>query len=376
MSDSPVKSTTESQTAETEAPKDASGSTPSVGESEESVEGDSASGPPEASGALDSAARESEKSDEEDEGDDDADSEPAPAGDVAAASKSADDDAGATVLLRHPNDLKTAKVFADIAIDSGPDGDIDPSEDRSRAALLLLSESLFWVGRALDTPSGETVRAEWLESLDQELLRQVTTDPEVLEAAKLALEKDPRGVDRIDPKQLEALSRLTRGLIHRLEAPARAAERAKALRLTKVAALFLLGVVVLVAGVWRLVVPPDLALTATMTTSSSLKQCVNPGDGGSAVFHTRLQKNPWVMYDLGEEHELRLVKVHNRSDCCFERAVPLILETSNDGKNWTEQARRSEVFLTWSAEINAKARYVRLRVPRQVYFHLGPVVIR
>jgi hypothetical protein len=248
--------------------------------------------------------------------------------------------------------------------------------NRSRAALMLLSESLFWVRRSLTESPAPGDMGEWLGSLDEGLLGRVTRDPKLLPGAKRALGRDPRAAEPIDADELEALVRLTRGLIHELEAPARQLERKKALRLTKIAAAFLIGVVVLVAAIWRLVVPPDLALGATMTTSSTLKQCVNPTDCGSAVFHTRLQKNPWVMYDLGAEHDLSLVKVHNRSDCCFERAVPLIVETSLDGKQWTEQARRNEVFLNWSASINARARYVRLRVPRQVYFHLGPVVIR
>lgn len=368
MSDSPVKSATESGAEETEKAQQASPVAPRVDESK----APETSASPEAEKSAGDPSATPESKEPEADGSEDSDSEES----SAEASKSKDVSDVESDLLRHPNHLKTAKMFAEIAFDVGPDGDLDPSEDRSRAALLLLTESMFWVGQALDEPGASTAGATWLEGLDEKLLGRVVSDPKLLETAQRALERDPRGAGAIDAAELDALSRLTRGLIHQLEAPARAAERHKALRLTKMAALFLMGVVVLVAGIWRLVVPPDLALTATMTTSSSLKQCVNPGDCGSAVFHTRLQKNPWVMYDLGEEHQLSLVKVHNRSDCCFERAVPLILETSNDAKHWTEQARRKEVFLTWSAPINVKARYVRLRVPRQVYLHLGPVVIR
>jgi hypothetical protein len=146
--------------------------------------------------------------------------------------------------------------------------------------------------------------------------------------------------------------------------------------LTKIAAAVLVGVVALVAAIWQVVVPPDLAVKATLRTSSSLKPCIEPTDCGSAVFHTRLQNNPWAIYDLGAEHDLSLVKIQNRRDCCYERAVPLIVETSSDGQKWTEQARRREVFLNWEAELNVRARYVRLRVPRQTYLHLGSVVIR
>ena len=391
MSDSPVKSDTKSHTGSNDGADEDSASQADPSEAnapanEAEPASDTASGAGEGDESLETskdddpgqATSDDEDEDEsDDDEDEDHDAESSPGDEKAETDSEADSGKHETqsLLLRHPEHLKTAKVFAEVAIDAGPDGDIDPSEARARVALMLLRESLFWVRRSLGAEPASLQAGELLAGFDEGLLARVA-DSSGLESAKKALASEPREAKSVDAPELEALANLTRRLIHELEAPARARERGKALRLTKIAALFLVGVVVVVAATWRLVVPPDLALNAKMTTSSTLKPCLLPTDCGSAVFHTRLQQNPWVVYDLGAEHQLSTIKVHNRSDCCYERAVPLIVETSNDGKHWTQQARRDEVFLNWTASINVKARYVRLRVPRQTYFHLGPVVIR
>jgi hypothetical protein len=92
------------------------------------------------------------------------------------------------------------------------------------------------------------------------------------------------------------------------------------------------------------------------------------------LFHTDEQDNPWVVLDLHSERTLEGVEVTNREDCCKDRAVPLIVETSNDQKTWTQVAERKEVFDTWRAEFaKTEARYVRLRVPRKTTFHLRDI---
>ncbi len=43
------------------------------------------------------------------------------------------------------------------------------------------------------------------------------------------------------------------------------------------------------------------------------------------LFHTTLEKDPWVEVDLGEERAISRVTVTNRVDCCQERAVPMVV---------------------------------------------------
>jgi hypothetical protein len=270
--------------------------------------------------------------------------------------------------------MATARVFAELAERSRPEGDALRA-DASRAAFVLLLEALHWAAVACGS-SDSGGQADVLAAFDEALIERAAQGDADLVRVKAALATPPRGEKVVDAEALQVLFEFSGRLLRELEAPLRQAEREKALRMTKIAAAALLGVVALVVLAWRLVVPEDLAASAKMTTSSTQKQCVSPVDCGNAVFHTRQQHNPWVMYDLGEKKRIRLVKVHNRSDCCYERAVPLVLETSDDGKTWVERGRRREVFLNWSTTLDLTARYVRLRTPRQTYLHLGPVVIR
>jgi hypothetical protein len=95
------------------------------------------------------------------------------------------------------------------------------------------------------------------------------------------------------------------------------------------------------------------------------------------LFHTDPQDNPWIEFDLGKPTGVHRIDVENRDDCCQDRAIPLVVELSNDRTSWKEVARRDKDFSTWVARFPAtRARYVRLRVPRSTTFHLHAVAIR
>jgi hypothetical protein len=92
------------------------------------------------------------------------------------------------------------------------------------------------------------------------------------------------------------------------------------------------------------------------------------------LFHTHTEDNPWLMVDLGMVEKVRSIAIENRTSCCQERAVPLVVELSADGKNWREVARKQEVFTNWNVKFGThQARFVRLRVPRNTTFHLRRV---
>jgi hypothetical protein len=74
---------------------------------------------------------------------------------------------------------------------------------------------------------------------------------------------------------------------------------------------------------------------------------------------------------------VKRVEIKNRTDCCGDRAVPLVVEVSQDDKTWTQVARREAEFADWTAKFpKTKARYVRLRVARVAMLHLDEVKIR
>jgi hypothetical protein len=93
-------------------------------------------------------------------------------------------------------------------------------------------------------------------------------------------------------------------------------------------------------------------------------------------FHTREDTTPWVEFDLLTATTFSEVYVRNRTDSVPDRAVPLVIEVSDDATNWRTVARRDDTFKTWTASFApVTARYVRLRVDRRSYLHLEVVEI-
>jgi hypothetical protein len=98
---------------------------------------------------------------------------------------------------------------------------------------------------------------------------------------------------------------------------------------------------------------------------------------GPFFFHTTYENNPWIEVDLGEESHPRSVTVINRQDCCANRAVPMVVETSSDHQRWRVAATRRASFSRWHAMLNVSStRWVRLRVSRETHFHLRALIIR
>jgi len=127
---------------------------------------------------------------------------------------------------------------------------------------------------------------------------------------------------------------------------------------------------------------PDLAASRPWTASSSLYEC-NPvarqcgGVATAIFFHTREEESPWVEVDLEGVHRIGKVEIDNRRDGAGERAVPLLVEVSTDGKNYRQVAQRTEPFSTWNATFApTDARYVRLRSPRTTMLHLERISVR
>src|SRR5512135_2464237 len=125
----------------------------------------------------------------------------------------------------------------------------------------------------------------------------------------------------------------------------------------------------------------DLASGKKWTASSQVEIWatsgkIPEGTRNQVLFHTKEEESPWFMVDLETPTSVSSVDVLNRQDCCGERAVPLLVELSNDARTWREVARRDEPFTEWKATFSAQdARYVRLRVPRKTYLHLQAIGI-
>jgi hypothetical protein len=126
----------------------------------------------------------------------------------------------------------------------------------------------------------------------------------------------------------------------------------------------------------------DLARGKTWRASSELVNCRPIAKGGCAgrpsiFFHTKEEQNPWIEYDLGVPTKLSRVIVENATDGLRERAIPLVVEISDNQKDWSEVARITRTFESWTPSFpEVSARYVRFRAARVTYLHLSQIEIR
>ena len=131
-------------------------------------------------------------------------------------------------------------------------------------------------------------------------------------------------------------------------------------------------------------VHPDLAPNARWSASSAEAGYTGTGRGFAppdfkvpVFFHTTEQPSPSITFDLDRIVDVRAVTVVNRGDCCDDRAVPLVVEVSEDQSTWREVARRTATFRRWEASFApTAARWVRLRATRATRLHLESVAIR
>lgn len=147
------------------------------------------------------------------------------------------------------------------------------------------------------------------------------------------------------------------------------------------ACLLALGVLLPALALALALRPSNLAARAAWKASSAHRGYATQGTmgatrHGSLLFHTEEEASPSVELDLGAERTVHDVEVINRSDCCAERSIPLVIEVSLDQKTWAEVARNDDGFSLWKARFPPrKARHVRLRVDRRSMLHLEDVRI-
>lgn len=283
-------------------------------------------------------------------------------------------------LLGGSSERQAAFRHAEAALEAAADVEARSLDVSSASA--LLEEALYWAafasGRPLSAPSVEADAWAKLEG-----------DPEL---AALSAEDHRRIVEllrRRSPERTGAdLALLRRAVDTVLRAPrteARTVARVRmARRLRWIAALLIpVGIAVGVVA-WRFEAArrKNVALhkpTETSSQGGSVKGTDGVVDGKTfgLGFQTASEARPWLRLDLKEERSIRQVTVYNGDHCCFERAVPLIIEVSSDGQRYQEVARRERPFGVWQADFaTVQARYVRLTVDKTSIFHLSEVEVR
>lgn len=256
----------------------------------------------------------------------------------------------------------------------------------------LYRQSIFWAlvaGRG-GGPGSELRVAEdeltalW-ESAEPELLKHAAGDEQQLEVLGRVL---PGATfvtfAQLEPEQSSDLGwRLRRFAEALFESLSETQRRVDALWFQRTVRLtgFVIVCVALLVGVWYLprLLENDLASGKPWRASSvGYSGCVSPEQhcGTGFFFHTALEANPWVEIDLGKTRSFSRVRIRNRTDCCRERAVPLTVKVSKDGKTFREVGRQEDVFTVWTAVFKpVSARYVRVQAARRTQLHLNEVAV-
>jgi hypothetical protein len=259
------------------------------------------------------------------------------------------------------------------------DSEDDLPDGRPAAVVLSLQRQLiYWTlvagGRAA-AASERDLAGLWPQADHDKLLRAAGGERELEAVRRLLVEMSPvASLDATD-EDVERVRAFADALYDGLAAPRRRVAWLRAQRW-----LILAGVaaaVLLVAlGVRRLVLGPNMARSAEMKLSSTFAGCSDDPSCSRLLFHTYVQDNPWVEFDLGKPKPIQLVDIRNRPDCCQDRQIPLIIEVSTDGSHWKEVARNDKAFAHWTAKLPpTTARFVRLRVPTHTWFGFAAVKI-
>ena len=137
------------------------------------------------------------------------------------------------------------------------------------------------------------------------------------------------------------------------------------------------------AGLSRILVRPNLALHRPVVVSERDPQYgpdpqqVVDGDRLNLGFHTGETPGTTVTIDLGTIRPIRRVDVYNRADFYQDRATPLGLQLSDDGRSYRNVVRRVHRFQIWKAPLpsGTTARYVRLVHESTECFHLAEIEV-
>jgi hypothetical protein len=218
------------------------------------------------------------------------------------------------------------------------------SSDQQRAGAILpaligiLRNGTFW---ALSAGTPDPAPADIVEAFDRlptDRLNELVPDADVRERLRSVLTVSGESWGRRPrPEQeqgLADLKTLSTALLMRLT---QSAQRLRAIFVRRIILAFatLILVIAGVKGGLAVNLKPSLTAGQPWRTSTTLEAC-RPHDHYCAdavtdiLFHTLEEESPWVEYDLGSRKAFKRLVVKNRSDCCPDRAVPLVFEVSDD----------------------------------------------
>lgn len=253
-----------------------------------------------------------------------------------------------------------------------------PRESALAHSIALYGESAYWAAASLDPNLSEGTLGSVFDAAPADILNdaaqgELASVRALLEKNFIALAHAPLPEREAGAERAKSFAERLLDLAKRRQPTVASLRSDRAVRI----GLTLAALVVLLLGVRLLFKPGNLAAGKAWKASSAYLDFGTEGrlpDRRHPFCHTKSENGPWVEVDLEAPRDIAFVQVENRSDCCGDRAVPLIAEVSTDHTTWSEVARRGEPFSTWTAAFPMRsARWVRLRAPRTTNLHLDDV---
>jgi hypothetical protein len=244
----------------------------------------------------------------------------------------------------------------------------------------LYRDAVYWAllaGRATAEPDGAPDLKQLWADLPPEAFPASVRDDATLELVRRKL-VESSGPDRLSAtdEDVARIRRFAEALVADLDVPRRRVGQLLGIRWAAIGGVAVV-VLLIVFGVRTLVIGRNLVADRPPKTSTSWAGCSSDPGCVPLLFCTDDQADPWAEFDLGSAKPIHRVDVTNRDDCCGDRAVPLVIETSNDRVSWAELGRRNEEFTSFTLKFAPRVtRYVRFRVPKRTVFHLKDVAIR
>ncbi|MEW5851317.1 MAG: discoidin domain-containing protein [Myxococcota bacterium] len=293
-------------------------------------------------------------------------------------------------------EYRAAKDAWNAATQLGAQGPATTSTRRMQE-LALLRDAVLWALRARLQHAAQPLPAIWavptvfslLERMPQVQRGMREQGAAALRLARGAFDVVEQGNDAaLGSRQAAEQALALHGLVGVLLDPLEAASlRPRLVRLRR-AWRFLLTAALLASPSLALLTRgpapgTNLALNRPVTTS---KLNPDPGfpdprkvvDGDRSImgFCTANADLNWVTVDLGEVFTIHEVHVYNRTDCCSERAVPLALQVSEDGKTFETLGKVTATFQVWKPRFEPhSARYVRLSHQGKNWLHLNEIEV-
>lgn len=276
--------------------------------------------------------------------------------------------------------------------------DLDDLPKHALSAVALLLQAGHFAARAIVLrrglmPSGEDPLNVWQKATSEPDIQSITASlPAGLRARTDALVRTGISVENtsLGARELAGLrSTLTPVVDKMVEVLEREATLKFRIQSERFFRWFAIGVVLLGVCVWRYrfeirsMMLPNLALHKEVKISSNWRVGMYPasklvdGEPTELGCHTDAEDRPWAQVDLGRKVGIHRVVVTNRLGGDTVRAVPLEIELSVDGVNFTHYARQEDDFNVWIASTGrvTKARYVRVTVQKRSMLHLNEIEV-